>query len=1520
MAPEDPKSTIIVDSDTSGARTGIKSLTDLIGGFFSSVRSGSEQGGPALGTFTNFWGKLFATISSGAVVANIASAGILGIVNSIGAAAKSVFGFIGSSIAMNAQLESTTLQFETLMGSADAAQRHVAFLFEFAKKTPFETGPVIEASKQFQVFGGSALNTQKNLLLVGDAAAATNKPIQEIGMWTGRLYASLQAGKPFGEAAQRLSELAVLTPKARMEMEAMQKAGKSGQEIFQRYQEELGRFNGAMEKQAGTWGGLTSTMKDTLSILSATAFAPFFDMAKTGLKTIVDLLGSEGITNAAKGVGQAFGDAFGIAKATIGPVISALFQANVATINARDGTAAYESIVRGTIKTLALFVDTLAWISRAVAIVISAYYEFRIAGNLLLVSFGKVVEGILVGTKAIADGMAKVSFGETRKSFERDSLALAEKLAIVRKDIGGLQGDTEQYRKTSEATGASLRGFADKLNVASAQMREKAAAYKYTAPAVKVYSDAVSEATEMESAGTKGTNALGKSKESLQKKIAALSATLREGERNGVDFNKMIERNGTQIKSVVEEAEIYGLKVPENLRKAYQAAIEADASKKMNELAEKLAKARLAGADLTTIIEQFGSEMKRAVLEADAFGREVPEDIRAVRQAMIDAELDKAYQKTMGEIVEINRAEWTKIADETEKSVKDAGKAYDGMKDVVTKAADDALLATKTGLQKQLAELDIKQRDEIRKLGTMPAAYGNTYDQALKNVEKKYAEMETSREEKQRKEIAELDKIGPTYGVKYEAAKTKVIEKYALMAAHAEKRRIEEIAGLGPIPEEYRKTYDAAVAAINKSFAGIKTEEIKKDAKEIRKEYIEGLDAIAKSLSDLANIAPGEFGRIAGAAASVVGAFATIEKSIDSVKGGLSLLSGGAEGGLNFANIASGIGSLIGGIGGIVTAATVGWTALKALFGGKEEWKKIADASTAEYGFAMSEGLAKQIAAIAKTIEGGTKNQRREIAEALSLSKIIAEGGGLNEGNISRYTNKATELLNIIAAGGKNSAQAQTEFNSVFKQFGDYLIQNGKIADEHFLKLIANAKATGVEIQAVNDFILSQSKTVIAGLKAFTDNATVTTQAGATALAGAAVLMFDEIKKATGSAKEAAAQMGPVVAALEKQFQAAGFTGGAAFDIIKSRIATASDEIVSKGLSAIGGLAQTLVGLNNIGQLTPDIFSGIAGEIANVHAKLIAQGKSSEDVMALMASDLQKVWELKRRHGYAVDEVTQKLLDEAEATGAVGAQHMSAADRMAESTLRVANAIEFMAKQMGFVPPAADAMAAGVGAAGARIEQTLKEKVGGALDLVKDKTEKHDWQKWADRGIAAGLGLKSGLDLVKSGLGGISDKTAESAHDFDQWAAQASEDIARVKAEADALTFGTSPGGLKEWAPMVRQSMAMFGAFGAQSVQEIRKVKREVDSFTAPKLAGLGISASAAHSTTDNARGIINANKHEWHLAVPVTVHAQSFDPLTLLEMTDDVIGPRVAEGIRLNINDMFTRFMAAQAATKPEG
>jgi len=211
----------------------------------------------------------------------------------------------GAILGMNSSLETSQMQFETLMGDADAARTHVADLFEFAKKTPFESEPVIAAARTLRTFGGGALDTMENMTMFGNAAAGTSSDIKEVSFWFGRAYAAIQAGQPFGEARMRLQELAILSPQAAAKIEALEKAGKKGDEVWKAMTADLGRFNGAMDKQATTWTGLTSTLSDVIKITSAKMFEPFFKTAKRWAGALNDMLATEQFEEWAKGAGDA---------------------------------------------------------------------------------------------------------------------------------------------------------------------------------------------------------------------------------------------------------------------------------------------------------------------------------------------------------------------------------------------------------------------------------------------------------------------------------------------------------------------------------------------------------------------------------------------------------------------------------------------------------------------------------------------------------------------------------------------------------------------------------------------------------------------------------------------------------------------------------------------------------------------------------------------------------------------------------------------------------------------------------------------------------------------------------------------------------------------------------------------------------------------------------------------------------------------------------------------------------------
>ena len=197
---------------------------------------------------------------------------------------------LGKAIGVSFQFEKFETQFEVLLGSIDAAKERMVDLANFAATTPFQLEGIATASRLLETFSGGALGGIESLKLIGDAAAGTSNEIEETAFWVGRLFSSLQAGKPFGEAAARLSEMAILSGEARNKMEDLQKAGASQIEIWRVLQEELKKNAGGMAKLSVTGSGLISTLKDNWMFALKEFGDVFQDLSKDKIKGLIDTI------------------------------------------------------------------------------------------------------------------------------------------------------------------------------------------------------------------------------------------------------------------------------------------------------------------------------------------------------------------------------------------------------------------------------------------------------------------------------------------------------------------------------------------------------------------------------------------------------------------------------------------------------------------------------------------------------------------------------------------------------------------------------------------------------------------------------------------------------------------------------------------------------------------------------------------------------------------------------------------------------------------------------------------------------------------------------------------------------------------------------------------------------------------------------------------------------------------------------------------------------------------------------
>lgn len=199
-------------------------------------------------------------------------------------------------------IEMRTTQFEPLLKGAQLAKERLADLVKFAATTPFQLPEIADASRMLEVMGRGALSSVDTLKMVGDAAAAAGRGLEEVAFWVGRFYDGLQAGRPVGEAATRLQEMGLISGKTRARVEELTKSGADMSVVWQDIKKELRQTEGSMKKLSQTIGGLRTTLADTKDLMAQKFGDPFAALQKEKIESTIKVL--ENITPAVEAIGR----------------------------------------------------------------------------------------------------------------------------------------------------------------------------------------------------------------------------------------------------------------------------------------------------------------------------------------------------------------------------------------------------------------------------------------------------------------------------------------------------------------------------------------------------------------------------------------------------------------------------------------------------------------------------------------------------------------------------------------------------------------------------------------------------------------------------------------------------------------------------------------------------------------------------------------------------------------------------------------------------------------------------------------------------------------------------------------------------------------------------------------------------------------------------------------------------------------------------------------------------------------
>lgn len=203
-------------------------------------------------------------------------------------AIKAAWQFASQGLKSAFKFETQTTQFKTLIGDIDEAKAHMADLKALGDTPPFSLDEFAKASRSLMVMTDGALGYKKSMEMVGDAAAATGVPIEEMGQAVGRLYAFIRDGQPLSRATTQLRNMGVLTPEVAAKLDDLQKAGKSNAEIWAEVEKALGKYNGAMAATEGTGEGLIAAISTRWDNIVRSFGIAFSDSAKGGMTEVLD--------------------------------------------------------------------------------------------------------------------------------------------------------------------------------------------------------------------------------------------------------------------------------------------------------------------------------------------------------------------------------------------------------------------------------------------------------------------------------------------------------------------------------------------------------------------------------------------------------------------------------------------------------------------------------------------------------------------------------------------------------------------------------------------------------------------------------------------------------------------------------------------------------------------------------------------------------------------------------------------------------------------------------------------------------------------------------------------------------------------------------------------------------------------------------------------------------------------------------------------------------------------------------
>lgn len=221
----------------------------------------------------------------------VAAGGVVAAIGGIGLAMN--------GINYNANLESSTAAWKTLLGTQDEAKKQMEDIAKFAKNTQFDSSSVDMMAKYMFNAGVEGEAMWKELTKVADVSGAFNLTADSAKEMTRQMSQVRQAGVAYTEDLNILQDRGVPIYKAIADqiggtvadVKKMASEGKLSSEIYLKAFDGIAKgVEGASADQAKTFNGMMSTLKDNFDVLTGKIMKPVFDLLVKWMPKVISFV------------------------------------------------------------------------------------------------------------------------------------------------------------------------------------------------------------------------------------------------------------------------------------------------------------------------------------------------------------------------------------------------------------------------------------------------------------------------------------------------------------------------------------------------------------------------------------------------------------------------------------------------------------------------------------------------------------------------------------------------------------------------------------------------------------------------------------------------------------------------------------------------------------------------------------------------------------------------------------------------------------------------------------------------------------------------------------------------------------------------------------------------------------------------------------------------------------------------------------------------------------------------------